>query len=63
MRQYQKRLRPTNNKDFKEIIAKEYAPNKRQHCVSWTISSAFPSNSVCAGSLVVNRLSYGRGHT
>lgn len=61
MRQYQKYLRLTNSKDFNDIFAEEYAPHKKQHSVSWAISSAFPSNSVIADSLVVNRLCYGRG--
>lgn len=63
VRQYQKYLRLTNSKDFNDIFAEEYAPHKKQHGVSWAISSAFPSNSIIADSLVVNRLYYGRGHT
>ena len=63
VRQYQKYLRLTNSKDFNDIFAEEYAPHKKQHSVSWAISSAFPSNSIIADSLVVNCLYYGRGHT
>lgn len=63
VRQYQKYLRLTNSKDYNDIFAEEYAPHKKQHSVSWAISSAFPSNSIIADSLVVNRLFYGRGHT
>lgn len=63
VRQYQKYLRLTNSKDYNDIFAEEYAPHKKQNSVSWAISSAFPSNSVIADSLVVNRLCYEGGHT
>ena len=61
--QYQEYLDLINTPAFTRIFAEEYAPHKRQHGVSWAISSAFPSNTTVADSLQVERLLYGRGHT
>ena len=61
--QYQEYLNLTGSPAFARIFAEEYAPHKRQHGVSWAISSAFPSNTTVADSLQVERLLYGRGHT
>lgn len=63
VKQYQRYLRFTQSKEFNGIFAAEYAPHKKQHSVSWAISSAFPSNSVVAESLTVTCLHYGKGHT
>ena len=61
--QYQEYLDLINTPAFTRIFAEEYAPHKRQHGVSWAISSAFPSNTTVANSLQVERLLYGKGHT
>ena len=63
VRQYRRYLRLTNSGEFNNVFAEEYAPHKKQHSVSWAISSGFPSKSVISDSLVVNCLRYGRGHT
>lgn len=60
--QYRSFLRLTNSPEFTNLFSKEYAPHKKQHSISWAISSAFPSGS-CVGELTVSRLKYGRGHT
>ncbi len=60
--QYRSYLRLTNSPEFTRLFSEEYAPHKRQHSISWAISSAFPSGSH-VGALVVSRLEYGRGHT
>lgn len=61
--QYQKYLHLIGRNDFNEVFAEEYAPHKRQNGVSWAISSAFPSGTLCADSLKIDRLLYGKGHT
>lgn len=61
--QYQEYLNLTGSPAFTRIFAEEYAPHKRQHGVSWAISSAFPSGTMVANSLQVERLLYGKGHT
>lgn len=61
IKQYQKYLRLTSSEEFVSIFAEEYAPHKRQHSVSWAISSAFPSGK-SVGSLKINRLKYEGGH-
>ena len=61
IKQYQRYLRLTRSEEFASIFAEEYAPHKRQHGVSWAISSAFPSGK-SVGSLKVNRLKYEGGH-
>ena len=61
--QYQMFLRLTGSREFTSIFADEYAPHKRQHSVSWAISSAFPSGTTIGDSLEVERLVYGKGHT
>lgn len=60
---YQEYLNLTGSPAFTRIFAEEYAPHKRQHGVSWAISSAFPSGTMVANSLQVERLLYGKGHT
>lgn len=60
---YREYLNLMGNPEFTRIFAEEYAPHKRQHGVSWAISSAFPSNTIVADSLQVQRLRYGKGHT
>lgn len=61
--QYKKYLQLTGSSDFTSIFADEYAPHKRQHSVSWAISSAFPSGTSIGDSLKIERLLYGKGHT
>jgi len=61
--QYGNYRRLTNLPEFQNLFAEEYAPHKKQHGISWAISSAFPSNSKIANRLTVRRLEYGRGHT
>ena len=61
--QYQKYLNLIESPEFSSIFAEEYAPHRRQHGVSWAISSAFPSNTFVANSLYVERLHFGKGHT
>lgn len=62
-RQYGNYRRLINLPEFQNLFAEEYAPHKKQHGISWAISSAFPSNSRIANRLTVRRLKYGRGHT
>lgn len=61
--QYQKYLTLVNSPQFKQLFLEEYAPHKKQHSVSWAISSGFPSGSVVDGVLQVGCLRYGKGHT
>ena len=61
--QYRDYLRFTGSRDFERLFATEYAPHNRQFCVSWAISSAFPSGRNINNDLYVSRLEYGRGHT
>lgn len=61
--QYQKYLRFTRSKEYKDLFLEEYEPHKKQHSVSWAISSAFPSGNTICGDLVVSRLKYEGGHT
>lgn len=61
--QYGNYKRLINSPEFQDLFAEEYAPHKKQHGISWAISSAFPSNSRIANRLTVHRLEYGRGHT
>ena len=61
--QYHEHLNLTGSPAFTSMFAEEYAPHKRQHSVSWAISSAFSSGTMVANSLQVKRLLYGRGHT
>ena len=61
--QYKKFLRFTESTEFTSIFSDEYAPHKKQHTISWAISSAFPSGKIVGESLVVERLLYGKGHT
>lgn len=63
LEQYREYLRLTGTREFNRIFANEYAPHKRQHSVSWAISSAFPSNTIVADNLQVTLLKYGKGHT
>lgn len=63
VKQYQKYLRLTGSEEFVAIFAEEYAPHRRQHGVSWAISSAFPSGRLVGSSLKVERLKYEGGHT
>ena len=61
--QYSKYKHLTNAPEFRNLFSEEYAPHKKQHGISWAISSAFPSGSIVANRLVVRKLKYGRGHT
>lgn len=61
--QYKRYQRLVNSSQFLEIFAEEYAPHKRQHSISWAISSAFPSGTIIGDDLQVELLKYGRGHT
>ena len=61
--QYQKYLRLTGSEEFSALFADEYAPHKRQHGISWAISSAFPSGNIVGTTLKVERLKYEGGHT
>ena len=60
--QYLKYLNFTGKFDYNGLFADEYSPHKHQHNISWAISSAFPSNTIVANNLYVERLIYGRGH-
>lgn len=59
--QYQKYLRLTGKREFNDVFSAEYAPHKKQHSISWAISSGFQRGQRF-GSLLVSRLKYGRGH-
>ena len=61
--QYSKYKCLTNAPEFQNLFSEEYAPHKKQHGISWAISSAFPSGIMVANRLAVRRLKYGRGHT
>lgn len=61
--QYKRYLSLTGSSNFTSIFADEYAPHKRQHSISWAISSAFPSETIIGNSLRIKRLIYGKGHT
>lgn len=61
--QYRRYLLLINSSTFSSIFSEEYKPHKRQHSVSWAISSAFPSNRSPIEGLGTNRLTYGKGHT
>ena len=61
--QYKDYLNLINSTALKQLFAEEYAPHKKQHTVSWAISSAFPSNTTIANNLQISRLQYGKGHT
>lgn len=61
--QYQKYLRFTKSKEYKDLFLEEYEPHEKQHSVSWAISSAFPSGNTICGDLSVSRLKYEGGHT
>ena len=61
--QYHKYLKLIGSKEFANVFLEEYAPHKRQHGISWAISSAFRSNTVIDGILKVECLRYGKGHT
>ena len=63
IRQYRGYRNLINSPSFRQLFAEEYAPHKKQHTVSWAISSAFPSNTTIADNLQISRLKYGRGHT
>ncbi len=60
--QYRKYIRLTNTPQFMQIFSEEYMPHKRQHNISWAISSAFPSGTT-VGELNITCLNYGKGHT
>ena len=60
--QYREYLLFTNTERFVSVFSNEYAPHKRQHSVSWAISSAFPSGSKIDDTLNVECLTYGKGH-
>lgn len=61
--QYQKYLKFIKSKDYQDLFLEEYEPHKKQHSISWAISSAFPSGKTICGDLFISRLKYEGGHT
>lgn len=61
--QYRKYLRFQESEDYQNLFADEYAPHKKQHGVSWAISSGFKSNTNVIDGINISCLKYGKGHT
>lgn len=61
--QYQRYLSFMDSYQMQRLFRDEYAPHKKQHTVSWAISSAFPSGSNVLPGFNISCLRYGKGHT
>lgn len=61
--QYQAYKQITQRDDYQRVFADEYQPHKRQHSVSWAISSGFRSNTTVVNGFNIECLHYGKGHT
>ena len=61
--QYRRYLSFMDSNQMQRLFRYEYAPHKRQHTVSWAISSAFPSGSNVLPGFQISCLKYGKGHT